>query len=157
MTISKKLYTGFSAALFISLVIGLFSMHNLSTLGEMTTTLATTKARNLYLAGDINNLTSDILGSCLGMNLRAHMNDPSEIDRLHEVATTELARLNKDSEELQRMTATRTSARRYSRTSWKSYPPWPKESPKTTLCSSRAISPRPMLFSRIRSRRWRDR
>jgi len=105
MTISKKLYLGFGVALIISLVMGLVSMYNLSTLGEKTTNLATTKSRNLYLSGDINNLSSDILGSGRGMNLRGHMNDPAEINRLHEVAVTELDRMKKEAEELQTSTA----------------------------------------------------
>jgi methyl-accepting chemotaxis protein/methyl-accepting chemotaxis protein-1 (serine sensor receptor) len=105
MTISKKLYLGFGIALFISLVMGLVSMRNLSVLGDKTTVLATTKARNLYLSGDINNLSSDILGSGRGMNLRAHMNDASEMNRLHEVAVTELDKLKKEAEELQTGTA----------------------------------------------------
>jgi len=105
MTISKKLYLGFGIALFISLVMGLTAMRNLSVLGEKTTNLATTKARNLYLSGDINNLSSDILGSGRGMNLRAHMNDAAEMDRLHELALTEIDRMKKEAEELQTATA----------------------------------------------------
>jgi CHASE3 domain sensor protein len=46
MTISKKLYLGFGIALFISLVMGITAMYNLSNLGEKTTNLATTKARS---------------------------------------------------------------------------------------------------------------
>ena len=105
MTISKKLYTGFGAALFISLVMGLVSMRNLSVLGEKTTNLATTKARNLYLSGDIANLSSDILGSCRGMNLRAHMNDAAEINRLHELAMSEIDKMRNGAEELQKATS----------------------------------------------------
>jgi methyl-accepting chemotaxis protein/methyl-accepting chemotaxis protein-1 (serine sensor receptor) len=101
MTISKKLYLGFGVASLISLIMGLVSMRNLSVLGEKTTRLATTKARNLYLSGDVNNLSSDILGSGRGMNLRAHMNDPSEVNRLHEVAVTEIDRMKKEAEEFQ--------------------------------------------------------
>jgi len=105
MTISTKLYAGFGVALFISLFMGIVSMYNLSTLGEKTTNLAVTKARHLYLAGDINNLTSDVLGSARGMNLRAHMNEPSEVNRLHGVAVTELDRVKKDTAEFQAATS----------------------------------------------------
>jgi len=105
MTISKKLYLGFGVALFISLVMGLVSMYNLSNLGEKTTQLATTKARNLYLSGDINNLSSDILGSGRGMNLRAHMNDATEMNRLHEVAVTEIDKMKKEADEFHSTTS----------------------------------------------------
>ncbi|WP_263376062.1 HAMP domain-containing methyl-accepting chemotaxis protein [Granulicella aggregans] len=96
MTISKKLYAGFGASLVITIAIGLVSMRNLGTLGDSLTDVATNKARNLYLAGDVNNLTSDILGSARGINARAHMNDAKEIARLRGVIETESARVLKE-------------------------------------------------------------
>ncbi len=81
MTIAKKLYTGFGAALFITLVMGIVFLRNLGNLGENITHLSTVSARCLFLAGDIDNVTSDILGSAQGMNLRAHMNEPGEVTR----------------------------------------------------------------------------
>jgi len=89
MTISKKLYTGFGVALFIGLIMGLVSLRSLSSLGDDIIHLTGSSARVVYLVGDINNLTSDILGSIRGMNLNAHLNDPAEISRLHEVAIAE--------------------------------------------------------------------
>jgi methyl-accepting chemotaxis protein/methyl-accepting chemotaxis protein-1 (serine sensor receptor) len=99
MTISKKLYAGFSASLFITVAIGLVSMRNLGVLGDSLTDVATNKARNLYLSGDINNLTSDILGSTRGINARAHMNDAKEIERLRGVIQAESARVLTEGEE----------------------------------------------------------
>jgi len=96
MTISKKLYAGFGASLVITVAIGVVSMRNLGTLGDSLTDVATNKARNLYLAGDVNNLTSDILGSARGINARAHMNDAKEIARLRGVVETESARVLKE-------------------------------------------------------------
>ena len=96
MTISKKLYGGFSASLLITVVIGLVSMRNLGNLGNSLTDVATNKSRNLYLTGDVNNLTSDILGSARGINARAHMNDAKEIARLRGVIETESARVLKE-------------------------------------------------------------
>jgi methyl-accepting chemotaxis protein/methyl-accepting chemotaxis protein-1 (serine sensor receptor) len=101
MTISRKLYIGFGAALFISLVMGIVSMRNLSVLGDKTTHLATISARAVYLAGDISKLSADILGSGRGMNLRAHMNDAAEVNRLHVLAVTEIDLLKKEAEEFQ--------------------------------------------------------
>jgi hypothetical protein len=105
MTISKKLYLGFGIALFISLVMGLTSMYNLSILGEKTTTFATHKVHNLYISGDINNLSSDILGSGRGMNLRTHINDAAEVNRLHELALTEIDKMKKEAEEFHASTS----------------------------------------------------
>jgi methyl-accepting chemotaxis protein/methyl-accepting chemotaxis protein-1 (serine sensor receptor) len=104
MTIGKKLYTGFGAALLISMLMGIVALRNLSNLGETVTHLSTISARSLYLSGDINNLSSDILGSVRGMNLRAHMNDTSEVNRLHDTAVTETDRMKKEAEEFQATT-----------------------------------------------------
>jgi methyl-accepting chemotaxis protein/methyl-accepting chemotaxis protein-1 (serine sensor receptor) len=105
MTIAKKLYTGFGAALLISLLMGIVALRNLSNLGENVTHLANVSARCLYLSGDINNLSSDILGSARGMNLHAHMNDTEQVAHLHEVATTELDRMKKEAEEFAGLTS----------------------------------------------------
>jgi len=99
MTISKKLYLGFGVALFISLVMGIVSMRNLSNLGEKTIHLATNKARNLYLAGDVDYLSANILGAARGMNLRSHMNEPEQVIRLHGEAMTGLDKIKKEAEE----------------------------------------------------------
>jgi methyl-accepting chemotaxis protein/methyl-accepting chemotaxis protein-1 (serine sensor receptor) len=104
MTIARKLYTGFGAALFISILMGVVSLRNLGNLGENVTHLSVVSARCLYLSGDINNLSSDILGSVRGMNLHAHMNDPAETTRLHEVAVSELDRMKKEADEFGTLT-----------------------------------------------------
>ncbi|WP_263375337.1 HAMP domain-containing methyl-accepting chemotaxis protein [Granulicella aggregans] len=105
MTIAKKLYTGFGAALFISLLMGVVSLRNLGNLGENVTHLSVVSARCLYLSGDINNLSSDILGSARGMNLNAHTNQTAEVNRLHQVAVTELDRMKREAEEFETLTS----------------------------------------------------
>jgi methyl-accepting chemotaxis protein/methyl-accepting chemotaxis protein-1 (serine sensor receptor) len=105
MTIGKKLYSGFGVALLISLLMGIVSLRNLSNLGENVTHLSTVSARCLYLAGDIDNVTSDILGSARGMNLRTHMNEPAEVTRLHGLAVTELDTAKKEAEEFTTLTS----------------------------------------------------
>jgi len=105
MTIARKLYTGFGIALCISLLMGIVSIRNLSILGENITHLSTVSARCLFLAGDIDNVTSDILGSARGMNLRAHMNEPAEVIRLHALSVTELETTKREAEEFTTLTS----------------------------------------------------
>jgi methyl-accepting chemotaxis protein/methyl-accepting chemotaxis protein-1 (serine sensor receptor) len=105
MTISQKLYGGFSVALFIGLVMGIVSMRNLSVLGEKTTHLSTVSAQCLFLTGDINTLTADMLGSMRGMNLHGHMNDPAGVERLYTVAKNDLSKVEQEAEEFDKTTA----------------------------------------------------
>lgn len=105
MTVGKKLYTGFSASILITLVMGLVGIRNLGTLGEALTKFTVVTARNLYLAGDVNALSSNMLSSVLGMNLRAHMNQAQESRRLFESAKQTSERLKKEAEEFTRKTS----------------------------------------------------
>lgn len=99
MTLGKKLYTGCGAALLITIVMGCVSMYDLGAMGDRVINLGQVKARNLYLAGDVDNLTTDILGSARGMNLRAHMNEPAEAEKRYETVKTEVARVRKEGDE----------------------------------------------------------
>ena len=99
MTIGKKLYTGFGASLFISLLMGFVSLFNLSRFGDDILHLANISARNLYLSGDMNNLSSAVLGELRGMNLRGHMNDSAEVNRLYELSKTQIDQLRSDANE----------------------------------------------------------
>jgi methyl-accepting chemotaxis protein/methyl-accepting chemotaxis protein-1 (serine sensor receptor) len=99
MTISKKLYLGFAAALLITMVIGTVSIRNLSVLGDQMTTIGGAKTHNLYLSGDVDNLTSDILGATRGINLRGHMNDRDGIQKEYEQAKSETERTQKEAAE----------------------------------------------------------
>jgi methyl-accepting chemotaxis protein/methyl-accepting chemotaxis protein-1 (serine sensor receptor) len=99
MTISRKLYFGYAAALLITLVIGVASIRNLGVLGDEMTNLGTTKTRNLYLTGDVDNLTSDILGATRGINLRAHMNDMAASRKSFEQSLSETQRTRTEAAE----------------------------------------------------------
>ena len=99
MTIAKKLYVGFGAALLISMIMGGVSIYNLNNLGNELMILGTTKTHLLYLASDVNNSTTDMLGAVRGMNLRAHMNEPEETRKLYELTKTDSARLRKEAGE----------------------------------------------------------
>ena len=99
MTIAKKLYVGFGAALLISMIMGGASIYNLNNLGNELMIMGNTKAHLLYLVSDVNNSTTDMLGAVRGMNLRAHMNEPEETRKLYELTKTDSARLRKEASE----------------------------------------------------------
>ena len=99
MTLGKKLYTGCGAALFITVVMGFVSIYNLGAMGDHVINLGQGKSRLLYLAGDVDNLTTDILSSARGMNLRAHMNQPQEAEKRYELAKQEIDRVRKEGDE----------------------------------------------------------
>ena len=99
MTLGKKLYIGCGAALLITVVMGIVSVYNLSSMSDRVVELGQVKSRLLYLAGDVNNLTTDVLGSARGMNLRAHMNEPQEEEKLYRLIQTEDERMKKEGRE----------------------------------------------------------
>jgi methyl-accepting chemotaxis protein len=99
MTIGKKLYAGFGAAVLISLVMGIVAVYNLDSLGDKLKESATVRSHNLYLAGDVNNLTSDILAGIRGINLRAHIKDTAEVQKNYGLVQDDLERIRKQGEE----------------------------------------------------------
>lgn len=99
MTISKKLYVGFGATLALTLIIGIMAVFNLDSVGDHLTDLGNRQVTLLYLAGDINNLSSDILGSARGMNLRAHMSDQEAMRKDYETAKSDAGRMKDDANE----------------------------------------------------------
>lgn len=96
MTLGKKLYIGCGAALLITVITGIVAIYNLGVLGDYIIDLGQKKAHNLYLACDVNNLTTGVLGSARGMNLRAHMNEPQEEEKLYRLIQTENERMKKE-------------------------------------------------------------
>ncbi len=105
MTIGKKLYLGFGAALVITLIMGITAIRNINALGTSIDALAHISARNLFLAGEINNLTSDFLAAQRGMLLRAHANDKERARKMYDHALEDAAALKKDDAEfIQRST-----------------------------------------------------
>jgi len=99
MTISKKLYLGYAAALLITIVIGSASIRNLGVLGDQMTDIGTIKTRQLYLTGDVDNLTSDILGATRGVNLNAHRNNMESVRKDFEQIQSETERTRKEASE----------------------------------------------------------
>ncbi len=95
MTIGKKLYMGFGAALVITLVMGIASIRNISALGSAIDALARISARNLFLAGMIDDLTSDFMAAQRGMLVCAHRNDKEGARKLYDHALEDTATLKK--------------------------------------------------------------
>jgi methyl-accepting chemotaxis protein len=62
MTISKKLFASFGASLALTLMMGGLAVRNVGTLGESVEELGQHSATVLYESGDVNTMTSDLLG-----------------------------------------------------------------------------------------------
>ncbi len=99
MTISKKLYGSFGAAVAITLVMGVVAISNIGKLGEDVDGLGHRSARCLYLTGDVNNLTSDLLAQLRGMLLRGHMHEMDKVNVRYSSALADIERLRKENAE----------------------------------------------------------
>ena len=99
MTISKKLYIGFGVAQVLTLVIGVIGIYNVGSLGDRLSDVGNRQATLLYLAGDVNNLSSDLLGSVRGMLLGAHMNNQEDLRKSYETAKSDGERMKKEADE----------------------------------------------------------
>ncbi|MBB5059142.1 methyl-accepting chemotaxis protein/methyl-accepting chemotaxis protein-1 (serine sensor receptor) [Granulicella aggregans] len=99
MTIGKKLYAGFGAAVLISLLMGIVAVYNLDSLGDKLKESAMVRSHNLYLSGDVNNTSTDILASIRGLNLRAHIKDMSEVQKNYGLLQDDLEHIRKQGEE----------------------------------------------------------
>jgi methyl-accepting chemotaxis protein/methyl-accepting chemotaxis protein-1 (serine sensor receptor) len=99
MTVGKKLYTAFGAAILITIVMGLVAIHNLNDVGDSLVRISTVTSRNLYLAGDVNATSTDMVRMSSGMNLRAHMNDLQQMQEFHSKIKTDSEKILKDGDE----------------------------------------------------------
>ena len=95
MTISKKLYMGFSAALLITLVMGAVSMRNVGSLGDSVSMLTNRTSRCLYLTGMIDNYASDALAQVRGELLMAHLHKGDKVEAAYKAATDDLNLIQK--------------------------------------------------------------
>ncbi len=105
MTIGKKLYMGSGSALVITLIMGIAAIRNISALGAAIDGLVHISARNLFLSGEVDNLTSDFLATQRGMLVHANANDKEGARKLYDHALEDAATLKKDDTEfIQRST-----------------------------------------------------
>lgn len=93
MTLSRKLYFTFSAALFISLIMGVSAIHNLGGMGESVDGIVHVSARNLYLSAEISSSGFGYVGSVRAMILRGFMNYPDEVRKYYAEAEHNLEQL----------------------------------------------------------------
>ncbi len=81
MTIGKKLFLSFSAALALTLLVGIVSLLSIDSLGTATGNLIKVNSRRLYLAGEVNTITSDIQAEERGILARYYMKDQATMDK----------------------------------------------------------------------------
>jgi len=79
MTISKKLFASFGASLALTLVMGGLAVRNVGTLGESVEELGQHSATVLYESGDVNTMTSDLLGLSRSMMVRGFLKQPDKV------------------------------------------------------------------------------
>jgi len=99
MTVSKKLFAGFGALLTITLIISGVAIHNIGNLGDSMDLLGHHYVRALYLTGDINNLTSDVVATSRGILLRGHMKDLAKSREYNTHFADDIARIKAEATE----------------------------------------------------------
>ena len=91
MTISQKLYTGAAASLFATVLIGGIAIRNVAQMGDDIDGLVRISARNIYLAGNVNAMTADMIGSIRGMQERGRAHDGSGLRAFYDTAQKDAA------------------------------------------------------------------
>ena len=104
MTIGKKLFSSFGAAIAITLVMGVVAISNTGKLGENVDELGHRSAHCLYLAGNVDNLTTDVLGQTRAMLLHAHIHEPDQVTRSHDTILGELEKVKKENSDFMEST-----------------------------------------------------
>ena len=99
MTISKKLFTGCSALVGISLLIGGVGIHNIDNLGDSLDVVGHHYVHTLSLTGDMNNLTTDMLATSRGILLRGYMKDLASAAEYNKHFAEDMDMLQKESTE----------------------------------------------------------
>jgi methyl-accepting chemotaxis protein/methyl-accepting chemotaxis protein-1 (serine sensor receptor) len=99
MTIGKKLFLTFGAALAATLIMGIAAFLAIGALGESTDKLIRVQARKLFLAGDINTTLSDLLAEDRGILARAFIRDRATMDKYNDEFGVSMQRWQKDAEE----------------------------------------------------------
>jgi methyl-accepting chemotaxis protein len=100
MTMSKKLYGGFGAMLAITLIASGTAIYNVGNLGDAIHSLGYHESQTLYLAGDIDGLSSELLSLQRGMILLTVNKQNDKTAELHEQYLANLAKMRKDGEDL---------------------------------------------------------
>lgn len=104
MTLSRKLYFTFSAAFFISLIIGASAIYNLGGMGESVDGIVHVSARNLYVSAELSSSGMGYVGSVRAMILRGYMNYPDEVRMYYNEAQHNLEQLKQADAEFIKLT-----------------------------------------------------
>jgi methyl-accepting chemotaxis protein len=100
MTIQKKLSAGFGALLGITLIIGCVAIRNVGTLGAGIDMLGHKTGHLVYVAGDVNNLTTDMLGQDRGILLRGFLKDPAGMQQAKEQYAKDMDKITSETNEV---------------------------------------------------------
>ena len=96
MTIGKKLFAGFGAALVLTLVMSLFALWSIGSLGATLQRVAKVEAAKRYLASSINTTMSDFLAEERGILARSLMKDKAAMDAYYQQFHESRAKFKKD-------------------------------------------------------------
>jgi methyl-accepting chemotaxis protein/methyl-accepting chemotaxis protein-1 (serine sensor receptor) len=99
MTIGKKLYLAFGAALLLTLLVSFVSWSSTSTLGASIDRLTKVNAKKLYLSGEVNTTTSDMVAEERGILIRSSRNDQAAMEKYNQEFHASSARLKKSLDE----------------------------------------------------------
>jgi methyl-accepting chemotaxis protein/methyl-accepting chemotaxis protein-1 (serine sensor receptor) len=99
MTIGKKLFLSFGAALALTLLVSLFALRGFSTLGGTMNQLIQVTARKQFLAGDLDRLLCDQTSLERGVLVRSFMKDPDTVDKYQQQYREDSASAKKEMEE----------------------------------------------------------
>jgi methyl-accepting chemotaxis protein len=100
MTIQKKLSAGFGALLGTTLIIGCVAIRNVGTLGAGIDMLGHKTGHLVYVAGDVNNLTSDMLAQDRGILLRGFLKDPAGMQQAKEQYAKDMDKTTSETNEV---------------------------------------------------------
>jgi CHASE3 domain sensor protein len=81
MTIGRRLFWAFGAALALTLILGFVALQSFSSLDGQVKKIVGTEQRKLYLVGAINTAMSDIVAAERGILLRAYINDYVTVEK----------------------------------------------------------------------------
>lgn len=81
MTIGKKLHLAFGAALSLTLLVSFVSWYSTETLGASIDKITKVNARKLYLSGQVNTATSDMVAEERGILIRSVRKEQSAVEK----------------------------------------------------------------------------
>ena len=99
MTIGKKLFLSFGAALVLTLVVSVVSLLGISSLGSGMDKLIKVNARKVYLAGDLGAALSDFVSLERGIMVRSFMKDKASIEKYNQQFRETAEKAKKDLDE----------------------------------------------------------